>query len=270
MSALRFVLRTAPTQRLDLSPLVPQRLAGLSQAEIERLPLHTTRVAAHVGDLFRVRMGEAEEVVIEGGSERLDGVGEGLAAGRLTLEGDAGLRVGRGMSGGALMVRGGVGHWAASALRGGAVTIDGDAGNFLGAPLAGETAGMAGGTVLVRGRAGDRAGDRMRRGLIVIEGDAGEAVASRMTAGTVVVCGSAGSLAGVLMRRGTLLLGAVPAGGLLPTFVPVGGEAGVFRALLEAALRAVSLKSAQAAARAGRRMAGDMAALGRGEVLTPA
>ncbi len=248
MTALRFSPRAAPEQRLDLSPLVPARLAGLSAAEIERLPMHTTRAPLCVGDVFRVAMGEAEDIVIEGGSARFDRVGEAMASGSLVVEGDAGLRAGRAMTGGALTIRGNAGHWAASGLRGGAMTICGDAGDFLGGPLAGERAGMAGGSVIVRGRAGERAGDRLRRGLIVIEGDAGEAAGSRMIAGTLVVCGTPGPLAGFLMRRGTLLLGTEPARGLLPSFVPRGWGFG--------GIRAPAGRGAASAQRARRRVGG--------------
>ncbi len=208
MAALCFTLRSEPKQRLDLSPLVPERLAKLSQAEIERLPLGTTRTLALVGDVFRVAMGEADAVRIEGGSSRFDGVGEAMASGAIVLEGDAGLRAGRQMRGGRLEVRGNAGHWAASGMQGGEIEIAGDCGDFLGGPLAGEVEGMAGGTAVVRGNAGGRAGDRLRRGVIVVEGQAGDLVASRLIAGTVVVCGGAGAMPGSLMRRGTCCSGA--------------------------------------------------------------
>ncbi len=267
MVALRFALRAAPEQRLDLSALVPDRLAKLSQAEIERLSLGTTRAPVLVGDVFRVAIGEAEQVVFDGGSPRLDGVGEGMASGRIVLDGDAGLRAGRQMRGGRLEVRGSAGHWAASGMQGGHVEITGDCGDFLGGPLAGEVEGMAGGTVVVRGNAGARAGDRLRRGLIVVEGRAGALAASRLIAGTVVVCGGTGAMPGSLMRRGTVLLGgAVPA--LLPSFVPVGhAEGGVFRVLLARALEPLSSAAAALAMAPARRFAGDMASLGKGEIL---
>ncbi len=267
MAQLRFTLRAEPEQRLDLAPLVPERLAKLSQAEIERLPLNTTRAPAQVGDVFRVAMGEADEVRIEGGSPRFDGVGEGMASGTIVLEGDAGLRVGRQMRGGRLEVRGSAGHWAASGMQGGAVEISGDCGDFLGGPLAGEVEGMAGGSVVVRGNAGRRAGDRLRRGLIVVQGRVGELVASRLIAGTMVVCGGAGAMPGSLMRRGTVLLGgAVPE--LLPTFVPLDeAEGGVFRALLARALQPLSPAAAALARAPARRFGGDMASLGKGEIL---
>jgi formylmethanofuran dehydrogenase subunit C len=268
MGALRFTLRGEPDQRLDLSPLVPERLAGLSQEEIERLPVGTGRVPVLVGDAFGVVMGDPETVAIEGGSARLDGVGEGMASGALVLEGDAGQRVGRKMRGGRLEVRGSAGHRAASGMRGGAFVVTGDCGDFLGGPLAGEVEGMAGGVAVVRGNAGARAGDRLRRGLIVVEGRAGDFVGSRMIAGTVVVCGRAGAMPGALMRRGSLLLGGAAA--LAPTFVPVlRAEGGVFLALLARALRRHSEAAAALAERPARRLAGDMASLGKGEILLP-
>lgn len=266
---VRLVLRAEPEERLDLSALVPERLAGLAAGGIERLPIGAGRRAILVGDQFRVMLGDGEGIVIEGGSSRLDRVGEGMASGTLILEGAAGLYAGRRMRGGRLTIRGSAGHWAASGLRGGMLEIVGDCGDGLGGPLAGEVAGMAGGMVLVRGNAGARAGDRLRRGLIVVEGEIGDYAGSRMIAGTLVACGAAGMLPGTLMRRGTLVLGAPPA--LPPTFVAAGRAAGrVFETLLQAALRPLSPAAAAAVAAITRRYAGDMASLGLGEVLVGA
>ena len=264
MSGLRFTLRAPPDQRLDLSPLTPARLAGMGQTAIERIALHTTRQPLCVGDVFAVAMGDVASIVIEGGSERFDRVGEALDGGTLLLEGDAGSRVGRAMTGGTLTVRGSVGHWAASGLSGGTLEITGNAGDRLGGPLSGELRGMAGGTVIVRGNAGERAGDRLRRGLVVIEGDAGAAAGSRMIAGTLVACGAAGPLAGYMMRRGTLILGSTQ---VLPTFVPVGPASPVFVELLSRALLPVSANTSRRVAAKAKRYAGDMAALGKGELL---
>lgn len=73
---MRFTLRAPPEQRLDLSPLVPDRLAGLDQAAIERVGLNTTRATLCVGDVFTVRMGDPARVTFDGGSERFDNLGE--------------------------------------------------------------------------------------------------------------------------------------------------------------------------------------------------
>lgn len=264
MTALRLTLRAAPEQRLDLSALTPDRLADLSVVDIEKLPLHTTRRPAHVGDVFSVHAGDAARVVIEGGSSRFDLVGAGMTQGEVIVDGDAGMQAGRALAGGRLTIHGHAGPFAASGLRGGHMEIKGDAGAFLGGALAGERTGMRGGTVIVRGNAGDRAADRLRRGLIVVQGNAGAYPGSRMIAGTLIVCGTSGPLPGYLMRRGTLVLGDGAA--LPPTFLPVEGSALVFTRLLVRALSPLSELAASLADRARQRYAGDMAVLGKGEV----
>lgn len=264
MTALRLVLRGKPDQRLDLSPLTPDRLAGLSPAAITALPLHTTRHRVTVGDVFHVHPGDPAEIVIEGGSERFDRVGEAMRTGVLTVRGDVGQQAGRLMAGGRLVIQGNAGGWAASGLRGGIVEITGDAGAFLGGPLAGERTGMRGGVVLVRGSAGMRAADRLRRGLVVVEGDAGAHAGSGMVAGTLVVCGGAGALPGILMRRGTIVLGG--AADLSPSFVSAGQVELVFTRLLGRAVAAFSDKAATCVEAAGMRYAGDMAVFGKGEL----
>lgn len=267
MSSTQFQLRAAPDLRLDLSPLIPDRLAGLDQAAIERIELGTARNSRRVGDVFRLRMADPTHIAIEGGSSRFDWVGAGMRDGDLVLDGEAGLYAGRAMAGGRLRISGRVGGWAASGLRGGQLEIGGDAGPFLGGPLAGERAGMAGGVVLVRGDAAERAGDCLRRGLIVIEGRAGPHVASRLLAGTVIVCGAAGASPGTLMRRGTVILGT--ADWLPPTFVAVGSADATFRRLLARLLTPLSPRAARLLARAEHRFMGDTATLGKGEIMVP-
>jgi formylmethanofuran dehydrogenase subunit C len=264
MSPLRLELRDTPDQRLDLSGLTPDRLAGLDIAAIEGLALHTTRHRAEVGDVFRVHPGDPAHIVIEGGSSRFDRVGEAMRTGLIEIEGDVGQQAGRLMAGGALTVRGNAGDWAASGLRGGRVEILGDAGGFLGGPLSGERTGMRGGIVLVHGNTGARAADRLRRGLVVIEGDAGECAGSGMVAGTLVVCGAAGPLPGILMRRGTIVLGKHAE--LPPSFVASGGGQLVFTGLLARAVASFSKAAGGTVRGAGIRYAGDMAVTGKGEV----
>ncbi len=204
---LVLTLRQRPEQRLDLSPLVPHRLAGKTATEIERIEVQTTRWRVTVGEIFRLKMGDAEQIRIEGACDRLDHVGQAMTGGDMLVEGDVGVQAGRLMAGGRLTVRGNAGPYAASGMTGGGIEISGAAGDFLGGPLAGEMAGMRGGIVVVRGRAGARAGDRMRRGTIVIEGEAGAYPGSRMIAGTLIVGREAGALPGFLMKRGTIVLG---------------------------------------------------------------
>ena len=66
---LVLTLRARPEQRLDLSPLVPDRLAGMTEAEIATIELQTTRTRVTVSAVpvlpamrrsFRVTIPHAE------------------------------------------------------------------------------------------------------------------------------------------------------------------------------------------------------------------
>jgi formylmethanofuran dehydrogenase subunit C len=265
---MTFSLREAPAQRLDLSRLTPQNLAGKTVAEIEGIELGTTRVRVTAGDVFRIHGGHPDTILIEGGSARFDRVGMGMTAGLIRVEGPVGVEAGRLLSGGQLTIRGDAGPFAGSGMKGGTLEIEGDAGERLGGPLSGETVGMSGGLLHVRGDAGPRAGDRLRRGFILIEGRAGAYAGSRMIAGTLAIGGEAGELPGYLMGRGTILLGR---GATLfsPTFGDCGDHDLVAARLLADYVAQASAKLARLFRRPLRRLAGDLAALGKGEILLP-
>ena len=268
MRPLTFTLRAEPSQRLDLSPLTPQNLAFRTMADVARIDLRTTRISVCVGDVFRIRAGDAAAIVIEGGAARFDRVGMAMTDGSLQVEGEVGAQAGRLMSGGRLTVRGDAGPFAASGMKGGLLEIEGDAGERLGGPLSGETVGMSGGIVHVRGGAGSRAGDRLRRGAILIEGCAGAYAGSRMIAGTLIIGGEAGDLPGYLMDRGTILLGR-GATMMSPTFADCGEHDLVAARLLGNYVSGFSERLAALLRKPLRRMAGDLAALGKGEILLP-
>jgi formylmethanofuran dehydrogenase subunit C len=267
VKALVLTLRQRPDQRLDLSPLVPHLLAGKTVTDIERIALQTTRQRVTVGDVFRVRMGDGQNLRIDGACQRLDRIGHAMTAGEILVEGDVGSQAGRLMSGGRLTINGSTGPWAASGMTGGTMEIAAATGDRLGGPLAGEMAGMRGGVVIVRGNAGDRAGDRMRRGTIIVEGNAGSHTGSRMIAGTLIVRGATGPLAGYLMRRGTIVL--CEANAPSPTFVDCGVYDLVATRLLADFVKAYSREVAARLHRPLRRLAGDMAVLGKGEIFCP-
>lgn len=268
MSRTTFTLLQQPAQRVDLAALVPEQLTGRSEAEISRMEVQTTRERLRVGELFRVRLGDPQQIEFDGGSERFDRVGFTMRSGEIRVEGDVGSQAGRLMNGGRLRIDGNAGPWAGSGMRAGILEIGGSAGERLGGPLAGETAGMRGGLLVVRGRAGPRAGDRLRRGLILVEGDAGDYPGSRMIAGTLVIGRRAGALPGYLMARGSIVL----AGGfdrLSPTFVDCGVHDLLAGTLLARELAPFSPALAGIIRMPSRRLLGDMAVLGQGELLLP-
>lgn len=268
MTALVFSLRQPPAQRLDLSSLTPERLTGLSEAEIAAVLLHTTRERVCVGDVFKLRLGDPGQLQFEGGSERFDRIGCGMRGGEIRVNGNVGTQAGRLMSGGRIEIAGDAGPWAASGMKGGSIEIAGSASDRLGGPLAGEVAGMRGGVVVVRGNAGARAADRMRRGMIIVEGKVGAHAGSRMIAGSLIVRGRAGPLPGYLMARGTAFL----AGGceaLSPTFADCGVHELVANALMADFVKPYSAEIAGVLRRPWRRLIGDMAVIGKGEIFCP-
>ena len=265
MRPLTFTVRNRPDQRLDLSPLVPHLLSGKTAVQIEHIELQTTRHRVSVGDVFRVRMGDAGQIRIEGAGERFDRVGRAMTVGEVLVDGDVGIQAGRLMAGGRLTLRGNTGPWAGSGMRGGVIEILGAAGAHLGGPLAGEIAGMRGGIVIVRGHAGERAGDRMRRGTIMIEGEVGAYAGGRMIAGTLIVGGKVGRLPGFLMKRGTIVVGNGCAE-MSPTFVDCGRHELLAMRLLAGLIQPYSKRSAALLRRPLQRFVGDMAVLGKGEI----
>lgn len=265
---IRFLLKAEPPVRVGVEMLKPETLAGLSQSEIERLPVMVGNRREALGAWFRVEMGEAGTVEIEGSCRRLDFIGAGMRQGELRVTGDAGAYLGRAMSGGRLLVQGSAGFGAATALTGGEVRISGDAGDGLAGSLPGAVAGMAGGTVIVEGIAGTGVAQRLKRGLVVISRAAGPLCGAGMIAGTVIVGGRLGPLLGVGMRRGSILaLGG--AEGVGSTFADCGAHDLAWLRLLKRHLNASGLAGLADRIGSLRRFAGDLAVGGKGELLIP-
>jgi formylmethanofuran dehydrogenase subunit C len=263
---LVLTLRGYPDQRLDLAALVPHRLLRLSAAEINAIELQTTRARVTVGDAFKVQMGDPQMLRIEGGCDRLDKIGYAMASGDIDVDGDAGTQTGRLMMAGRLTVRGSAGPWTGSRMQGGNVFVQGSCGERAGGPLSGETIGMRGGTIYIGGDAGERTGDRLRRGTIIVAGSTGLYAGSRMIAGTLIVRQQAAAMPGYLMRRGTIVL-LQRTEQISPSFVDCGVTPLVAMRLMAKFVEPFDAKIAALMRRPLRRFAGDMAVLGRGEML---
>lgn len=268
MSTLCLTLKAPPPQRVDLSPLSTDRLAGKSPTEVAAIELASGNRRVRVDTLFDIAGHSATEIEIRGACDRLDRIGAGMSRGRVVIRGEAGAYLGAGMTGGLIEVHGSAGAYAGTGMQDGTVLITGNAGDFLAAALPGDRWGMTGGTLVVGGDAGDRAGDRMRRGMVLIEGNAGAYCAARMVAGTLAVWGSVGPFPGLAMRRGTLLLRTVP-GALLPTFSDCGEHPHGFLTLLLRSWRGLPSRFAALPDRdlRARRFMGDRAGGGVGEIL---
>ena len=241
---LMLTLREQPDLPLGAENLVPDRLAGAD--DVGELPLWHGKERARVGDFFAVA-GAGDDVRLAGDLSRVRGLGAGMTAGRLTVEGD-------------------VGDWAGAGMRGGTLVVHGSAGRHLGGVQPGEKAGMRGGEIVVHGDAAEQAGAGLRRGLIAVGGSVGQAAGLRMLAGTLVALGDLGPRAGAGMRRGSIVTMAplTP----LPTFAFACTYRPPFLRLYLRRLRALGLAVADDAID-GRyaRWSGDGLELRRGEIL---
>ena len=272
MSGLVLTVTRPPRQRLDLSPLLPERLADLSIEVVGAIELACGNRRLRTDEVFTLASGSGPGLVIRNQGARLDNIGQGMTMGEITIEGDAGAYAGLAMSGGRLTISGHAGPFAGAAMTGGIIEVTGNAGDWLGGGLPGERRGMAGGLILIRGDAGQRAADRQRRGIILIEGNAGDFLGARMVAGTTIVLGTeTGRYPGFAMKRGTLLLNRRPQQ-MLPTFADAGRHELGFMSLLTSYLAPHSARLAVAAPSLTelRRFTGDAAAGGKGEILAAA
>jgi formylmethanofuran dehydrogenase subunit C len=265
----RLTLKAEPPVRLALDSLLPERLAGLKPGEIERLPLVLGKREEKVGDWFRLDGSGGDSLVIAGEGERLDRIGAAMTAGRIIVEGAAGAYLGQGLAGGEIRLEGAAGFGLASDMRGGLIRVAGDAGDGVGGALPGTGSGMSGGTVIITGTAGARCGYQLRRGLLVVGGDAGPACGGAMLAGTILLGGRAQAYAGAAMRHGSLLaLGGFERPG--PTFIDSGVHELVALRLLARLLASLGLGALAARLGPMRRLLGDQAIGGKGELLAPA
>ncbi len=267
MSALTFTLKTQPNQRVDMSPLVCHVLEKLDATEIAAIKLHCGKSKMRVDELFTISGYDPKHILIRNSFNKLDYIGKDLDGGIIHVEGDAGAYCGMGMKTGAIKVFGNAGIYAGCEMKKGQLEIDGNTGDFLGGALAGNKMGMKGGLILVKGNAGDRVGDHLRRGTILIEGSAGDYCGSRMIAGTIAVMGFTGKFLGHSMRRGTLLLWNAPK--LSASFNDCGSHTLAFLPMLFNSFKELNSPFAnpQNAFNRVQRYAGDMAEIGRGEVL---
>jgi formylmethanofuran dehydrogenase subunit C len=264
VSAFTFELKGKPDQRLDLSPLTPTRLKDLKPKEIESLAIGTTQAKLNLGEAFQIKGNDAASLRFVGTDARCDKIGAGLTGGEIVVDGDTGAYLGEGMKGGKIAVKGSAGVLAGASMSGGSITIEGDAGERAAGIAVGETLGMKGGQLTINGNAGPLLGERMRRGLVIVVGNAGDYAGGRMVAGTILLKRGVGRYAGFGLRRGSLIFVEEPKD-LLPTFCDCGVMEFDYLRILDRWLRTIGQRVGLGDR--ARRLMGDMAALGKGEML---
>jgi formylmethanofuran dehydrogenase subunit C len=201
-------LRATLDGALEVEGVAGDRFATLSGNEIAALPVWLGARTARLGDFFDVAGERSSTIRVVGPVDdvgRVNGLGAGMSAGELTIDGDAGARVGARMTGGRVDVLGNAGDDAGMAMGGGVLKVRGRAGDRVGAAAPGASKGMTGGEIVVAGSVGTDAGARARRGLIVVGGDTGRDAARATIAGTLVVFGRTGPDPGRASKRGSII-----------------------------------------------------------------
>ena len=251
----------------------PAKLAKLASHEIANIKVGIGKNGLSVGDAFDISGSAGDTLTIEGPGEgsgaALDFAGSGLESGTLRIIGNVGSQAARKMTGGKLEIRGNAGNSLASGMSGGFIHVSGNAGDNLGGILPGDRFGMSGGVIVIGGDIGARAGDKMRRGTVIVRGKTGEGTGTRMMGGTIWAEGGIGPVPGLMMRRGTLIGPKVER--LLPTFVDCGNHDLVIVRILSRHLKATLGDLAPKPMPLFlQKIAGDMATIGKGEILLPA
>lgn len=216
--ALRLKTRSMASAPLEVEGVVPDRVAGMSVAEIGELLVHHGNRKGQLSDFFEVE-GDASDGVMHwvGDLRGVHWLGAGMRSGEIVVEGSVGRHLGSEMEGGTIRVHGDAGDWVGAEMTGGSIRVQGNAGHLVGSAYRGSARGMSGGQILVDGSAGNEIGHTMRRGLIAVGGDSGDLAGFNMLAGTIILGGDTGIRHGAGMRRGTLaFLGKPPE--MLPTF----------------------------------------------------
>jgi formylmethanofuran dehydrogenase subunit C len=242
-------LKAPLQQRADFSDVVVDPWIALPARDIAKRPVYLERDGqVLLGDLFDLQGEPGERIRFIGDLECADRLGAGLRRGRVIVEGNLGSEAGLAMAGGVL-------------------DIMGDTGPRAGAAPLGYKRGMIGGELIVRGSAGPEAGAAMRRGLIAIGGSAGEKTGFTMIAGTVIVFGAAAAETGLWSKRGSV----IALGKITPpqtyayacTYQPAFVRLMLIRLQLRYRLPVLD----QHLTGLYRRYSGDLAELGRGEIL---
>lgn len=244
----------------------PDRLRGLTAAEIAALPVWQGNQKGALGDFFAVAGAGGDEIVIDGDVPHVKWIGQGMTGGRIEVRGDCGMHAGSGMAGGELRIRGRAGDYLGAEMSGGLIRVDGDAGHQVGAGYRGSPTGMTGGVILIHGNAGNELGASMGRGLIAVLGNAGDLAGLGMHAGTILIGGRPGIRAGAWMERGSIVCW----GGaeLMPTLIYACTYTPPWLALHLRSLARAGAAVPEPWARGSYRLfSGDTAVGGQGEVL---
>ncbi|MFQ6124129.1 MAG: formylmethanofuran dehydrogenase subunit C [Candidatus Heimdallarchaeota archaeon] len=215
MAEITFKLKEGSKIPIEAEAICPDQLAGKTLKEIGNLPVWKGNKELKLSDLFEIK-GEAgsdsTELVVRVVSEttKIKRIGQGMSAGKLIIEGNAGMHLAEEMQGGEVLVTGDVDDWAFTQMRGGTALVQGNAGHYLGAAEWGNWQGNTGGMITVEGNAGNEVGAWLAGGTIEIKGNVGEFLGVHMKKGVIVAHGKVNPRVGAEMTGGQIILFSEP------------------------------------------------------------
>ena len=205
-----------PKRKIDIKVeadvITPDAFAGKNAEEIGNLSVWQGPKTYPLSEFFEVKgnggISAAETLIrIKGDATRVKRIGEGMSAGKIEIEGSAGMHVGTGMRGGEILVSGDVDSWAGMEMTGGLLHIKGNAGDHVGCAYRGKWHGMKGGRIVIEGSARHQLGGGMDGGEILVEGNVEGFCGIRQNGGLIVVKGRALRGVGAEMAGGTIVIG---------------------------------------------------------------
>jgi len=179
---------------IEAENITPDIVAGKQLSEIEMLAVYMGNRRHNLAELFEIRGDVADEVsnqiiVVEGETSLVKYIGSSMSAGKIIVEGDAGMHLGSRMTGGEIQVKGSVDDWAGAEMSGGYIRVNENVGNRLGSGYRGSPEGMTGGVIVVDGNVGQECGAFLRRGMIVVRGTVAPFAGVHMNGGQIFAFG---------------------------------------------------------------------------------
>jgi len=212
MEEVTLIPKKAIDIKLEADVITPDSFAGKTSEEIGMLSVWQGPTTYPLSDFFEVTgnagSSAAETLIrIKGDAMRIKRIGECMSAGKIEIEGSAGMHVGTGMKGGEIVVYGDADSWAGMEMLGGLLHIKGNAGDHVGCAYRGKWHGMKGGCIIIEGSARHQLGGGMDGGEILVEGNVEGFCGIRQNGGLIVVKGGALRTVGVEMAGGTIVVG---------------------------------------------------------------
>lgn len=198
--------------KVEADVITPDSFAGKSAEEIGNLSVWQGPKTYPLSEFFEVignGGSSASETLIriKGDATRVKRIGEGMSAGKIEIEGSAGMHVGTGMKGGEIVVYGDADSWAGMEMTGGLLHIKGNAGDHVGCAYRGKWHGMKGGRIIIGGSARHQLGGGMDGGEILVGGNVESFCGIRQNGGIICVKGKALRGVGAEMAGGTIVIG---------------------------------------------------------------